>query len=219
MGRIRFLFLIFFIASSLVCGAQEKLSVIPSQPERGQRITISYNPGAADAVIPDTATSVELIFTYSNLYELPGTIQMQKKGGGWEAELMLPPYATYATFYLKGGGQRDQPAKDRHFEIAVFEKGKRVEDGYLYEGYSLPAQKGRVPGLAAMQAGLYQRELKNHPGNYEAKLRLLAYQMNTARKDKRKAKYRKKAEAIIAARFLEDPGNMGSLNQVTSGPW
>jgi thiol-disulfide isomerase/thioredoxin len=217
MGCIRFLFLIFFISGSLVCGAQEKLSVIPSQPERGQRITISYNPGAADAVIPDTATSVELVFTYSNLYELPGTIQMQKKGSGWETELTLPPYATYATFYLKGGGQRDQPAKDRHFEIAVFEKGKRVEDGYLYEGYSLPAQKGRVPGLAAMQAGLYQRELKNYPGNYEAKLRLLAYKMNTARKDKRKVKYRKKAEAIIAARFREDPGNMGSLNQVTMG--
>ena len=201
----------------LVAPAQEKLKILPAFPERGQEITIRYNPASEKAVISDTATKVEMVFTYSNLYELPGTIPMRKKGEFWETSFVLPRYATYATFYVQSSGQKDYPEEGRHFEIAVYDKGKRVKDGYLYEGYSLPAQKGRVPGLAAMQAALFEIELLQYPENYEAKLRLLNYKITTAASDTEKRQYREKAEAIIASKFYEDPGNMGLLNRVTMG--
>lgn len=196
---------------------QEKLKITPAFPERGQEITIRYDPSAAEAAISDTATNLEIFFTYSNLYELPARIPLKKNGAYWETSFVLPRYATYATFYVQSGAQKDQPGPGRHFEIAVYENGKRVKDGYLYEGYSLPAQKGRVPGLAAMQASLFEKELEQYPDNYEAKLRLLNYRIGASSGESEKAGYRKKAEAIIAAKFYEDPGNMGSLNRVTMG--
>jgi len=202
---------------SLAVQAQEKMQILPAHPERGQQITIRYNPASREAAISDTATKVELVFTYSNLYELPSTIPLKKNGSYWETSFVLPRYATYATFYVQSGEQKDQPEKDRHFAIALYDKGQRVKDGYLYEGYSLPAQKGRVPGLAAMQAALFEKELQHYPDNYEAKLRLLNYKMSTAASEAEKAQHRKKAEAIIATKFYENPGNMGLLNRVTMG--
>ncbi|MGN6399226.1 MAG: TlpA family protein disulfide reductase [Flavisolibacter sp.] len=202
---------------SLAAKAQEKLKITPGFPERGQEITIRYNPSSSDAAIRDTSTNVEMVFTYSNLYELPSTIPLKKKGVYWETSFVLPRYATYATFYVQSGAQKDQAGQGRHFEIAVYDKGKRVKDGYLYEGYSLPAQRGRVAGLAAMQAALFAKELQQYPDNYEAKLRLLNYKMGATSSEAEKKQYRKKAEAIIAAKFYENPGNMGSLNRVTMG--
>ncbi|HEU4608070.1 MAG TPA: hypothetical protein VFS31_08175, partial [Chitinophagaceae bacterium] len=202
---------------SLSLHGQEKLQILPLHPQRGQQITIRYNTASKDATISDTATSVEMVFSYSNLYELPWTMGMKKNGLYWEASFVLPRYATYATFYVQSGSLKDQPEPGRHFEIAVYDKDKRVRDGYLYEGYSLPAQKGRVPGLALMQAALYEKELRQHPDNYEARLRLLKFKMDTAETEAGKAQYLKKAEAIIAAKFRENPGNMGLLNRVTMG--
>lgn len=197
--------------------AQEKLTMLPLQPERGQQVTIRYNAKAKEATISDTATQVEMVFTYSNLYELPGVMPMEKRDGYWQASFVLPRYATYATFYIRSGEVKDQPGAGRQFAIAVYDKGKRVKDGYLYEGYSLPAQKGRVAGLAAMQAAMFEKELQNFPTNYEARLRLLNYQINVAASEKEKTAYRRKAEAIIAEKFRENPGNMGQLNRVTMG--
>jgi len=202
---------------SLALQAQPKLQIVPEHPQRGQRITIRYNTESKEAAISDTVSHLEMVFTYSNLYELPGTIALQKNGGYWETSFVLPRYATYATFYVQSDDQKDQPEQGRHFEIAVYDKDKRVKDGYLYEGYSLPAQKGRIPNLARMQAALFEKELQQYPENYEAKLRLLNYKMNTAATETEKAQYRKKAEAIIADKFREDPGNMGLLNRVTMG--
>lgn len=215
-GRLFLSFLLVGIFSTAL-HAQEKLQILPGRPERGQKITIRYNTASKDAAISDTVSHVEMVFTYSNLYELPGTIALQKNGSYWETSFVLPRYATYATFYIQSGDQKDQPEPGRHFVIAVYDKGKRVKDGYLYEGYSLPAQKGRVPGLAQMQAALFEKELQQYPNNYEAKLRLLSYKMSTAATETEKAQYRKKAEGIIAGKFKEDPGNMGLLNRVTMG--
>lgn len=211
---------IFVIVSSLLAvhtGAQEKLQILPQFPQRGDSITIRYNAAAPGATLPDTVKEVELVFTNTNFYELPFTMALRKEGKFWETSFRLPPYATFATFYLRSGDKKEQPAPDRQFAITVYNQGRRVENSYLYEGYSLSAQKGRVPGLAAMQAALYGEELKHYPNNYEAKLRLLQYKMSAAATEAEKEKYRQAAEAIIAAKFYENPGNMGLLNRVTMG--
>lgn len=197
--------------------SQEKLQIQPVHPQRGEQVTIRYNTASKGAVISDTASQVNMVFTYSNLYELPWTIPMKKNGDYWETSILLPRYATYATFYVQSGNKKDQPEAGRHFELAVYDKDKRVKDGYLYEGYSMPAQKGKVPGLAAMQASLYEKELKHYPDNYEAKLRLLKYKMDSSASEVVKTRFRKEAEGIIAAKFREHPGNMGELNRVTMG--
>lgn len=196
--------------------AQSPLTITPSTPERGQEITIQYDPLAPGAKIPAGANKVELVFTYSNLYEVANRIQLQKKGDKWETSFRLPRYATYATFYLQSGDIREQPAKDQQYGIAVFDKGKRVFSGYLYEGYSLSAQMGKAPGLGAKQAALFQKELESNPDNYEAKLRLLNYRMSKA-EGSEKVKLSKEAEGIIAAKFYEDPGNMAFMNKTTMG--
>jgi thiol-disulfide isomerase/thioredoxin len=207
-----------FILLTAAAGAQEKLQILPAHPRRGEAILVRYRPDAPGAVIPDTAKAVQMVFTYSNLYELPHAIELKKSGPFWEALLVLPPYATYATFILQSGDQKDQAATGRHFEIAVYDSlARRIRDGYLYEAYSLPAQLGRVPDLSRLQANLYERELQQYPDNYEAKLRLLNYQMATSGNEKQRAELRKKAEDVIAAKFFERPGNMGVLNRVTMG--
>jgi thiol-disulfide isomerase/thioredoxin len=218
MVQKSFLFVSFTFFFSLSVCSQQKLSITPARPQPGDTITIQYNPKAAEATIGDTATQVDIVFTYSNFYELPNKIPMQIKEGNWQVSFVLPRYAVYATFYLQSGAQKDQPSPDRHFEIAAYNsRGARVENGYLYEGYSLSAQKGRVPGLAAMQAALFKKELVHYPDNYEAQLRLLTYKMSTAKTQSERTDLRKKAEGIIAAKFRQAPGNMGVLNRVTMG--
>ncbi|MGV3529778.1 MAG: redoxin family protein [Flavisolibacter sp.] len=201
----------------LLVNSQEKLQLLPAKPERGQEITIHYNPSAPGATISDTATAVEMVFTYSNLFEMPWRLPLEKKNGTWETHFKLPPYATYATFYLRNGETNDQPAADRHYAITVYENGKRVRNSYLYEGYSQSAQKGKVPLLAALQAALFQQELDHYPDNYEAQLRLLKNKMDATLDKKLQQQYRDQARAIIAKKFYENPGEMNLLNKVTMG--
>ena len=196
--------------------SQKKIIITPEFPKRGDKVTIRYNPAAKDATIADTATSIELKFTYSNFYEMSWNLALTKKDGLWETSFIIPRYGVYATFYLKNGEQIDQPAPKKHYEIAVYENNKRVRNGYLYEGYSLSAQEGKSPELASNKAKLYEKELKQYPDNYEAKLNLLTYKISIA-SPKDQLALRKKAQAIIAAKFYENPGNMGLLNKTTMG--
>ena len=212
----RYLLAFIFLSSVSSTYSQEKLRITPSMPERGQEITIQYNPLAPGGTISANAEKIEMVFTYSNLYEVANKISLQKNGNLWETKIPLARYATYATFYLQSGDVKDQPAADKHFAIAVYDKGKRIFNGYLYEGYSISAQTGKVPDLAARQAKLYQRELENNPNNYEAKLRLLNYKMTIA-SGTEKEKLTKEAEAVIAAKFYENPGKMGFMNKTTMG--
>ena len=197
--------------------SQSKLAIVPEHPKAGDRITITYIPSAGGNSISDTSTSVEMVFTYSNFYELPSTIQMDKVDDKWQTSFVLPRYGVLATFYLRSGVQRDQPAAKKHYEIVVYDKnGNRVKNSYLYESYSLSAQEGKSEGLAKKQADLLNEELKFYPDNYEAKLRLLVYQISKA-DEAEKIVLRKKARDIIAAKFNEMPGDMGHMNRTTMG--
>jgi len=217
MRLLNFLTTLLLLTIALQVTGQKKLEVIPAFPQRGEKVTIRYNPAAEGATIPADVAGVEMVFTYSNFYELPWRLPMGKKGDVWESSFIVPHYATYATFYLQAGEHKDYPGVKQHFGLAVYDsKNKRVENGYLYESYSLAAQLGKVPELEEKKAALVQKELQAYPNNYEAKLRLLNYKINTST-GKEKENFRKQALAVIAAKFYENPGDMGYMNRTTMG--
>jgi tetratricopeptide (TPR) repeat protein len=141
---------------------------------------------------------------------------MQRKGNQWEASISLERYATYATFTLESGTKIQKPAKDKHYELPVYDKGKRIKSGYLYESYSLTAQMGKDPKVPALQLALLEKELSIYPDNYEAKVRLLHNKMNSSTGDE-KEKYRQQALDVIAANFYKEPGNPGLRDKTTMG--
>lgn len=199
-----------------------QVSITPLFPQRGERITISFRSLQAGAepsapVSPPSGSKPILVFTYSNLYELPLKIDLQPVDGVWSTSFILPRYATFATFYIQEGNLKITPEKGGHYELAVYNADKvPVKSGYLYKAYSLSAQWGRSSHLADDQATLYRKELAVYPDNYEARVRLYQYEISQAPPD-RQEKIRKKANDFIAAKFESDPTSMGNLNYVTMG--
>ncbi|HEY0273821.1 MAG TPA: TlpA disulfide reductase family protein, partial [Chitinophaga sp.] len=216
MKKLTMLFLLLSMAACAAI-AQQRVTITPLYPERGQTVTVTYDPSAPGAAIGPAASAVTLVFTYSNFYNLPWRIPMQRVHGKWTTSFKLADYTTFATFTLESGDAIDKPAKDKHYEIAVYKNKVPVEDGYLYKAYSLSAQMGKSPLLADKQAALYRQELALHPGNYEAKVRLLAYEINKATTDKEKERLRAAVHQVIADRFYAAPTSSGNINKVTMG--
>ncbi|WP_275825908.1 redoxin family protein [Paraflavitalea sp. CAU 1676] len=196
--------------------AQDRVTIAPLQPERGTTVTITYDPAKAGATIPAGAKAVTLVFSYSNLYDVAYRVPMQQQGAVWTTSFKLARYATFATFYLQSGEAIDKPAADRHYELAVYDGQRTVRDGHLYKGYSLSAQMGKAPNLSERQAAQYKEELALYPDNYEAKLRLLTYEMNKAN-GADKEKVRQQALKVIADKFNSAPTVAGNMNKVTMG--
>lgn len=196
--------------------AQDRVSMTPQQPERGDQVTITYDPQAAGATIPAVAKAVTLVFTYSNLYDVAYRVPMTKQAGKWTTSFKLARYATFAAFHLQSGEAIDRPAPDKLYEVAVYTGKQPVRDGLLYKGYSMSAQMGRSPDLAAKQAEQYRAELALYPDNYEAKLRLLAYEMGKAT-GAEKEQVRQQALQVIADKFNAAPTVSGNVNKVTMG--
>lgn len=208
---------VFFILGLVYSSyGQQKLVVTPEYPQPGQVIHIVYNPEALGATIADTVSHIDLVFTYSNFYELPNKIPLTKKDGKWETSLLIPTYGVYATFTLQSGDMVDKLSATQHFPIAVYNGKKRVERGYLYESYSLQTQQGKSKDLAARKAALLNKELENYPMQYEGRLQMLNHEMAVAKKEDVPA-LRAKAEQIVANKFYEKPGNMGYMNTTTMG--
>ena len=194
-----------------------RVTITPEFPQRGDMVTVTYHPGLDSSGKGKEQEAVQLVFSYSNLYELPGKITMKRSGEAWTTSFPVPRYGVYATFYLQNGEWTDKPSFTQHYAIAVYNKKKRVENGYLYNGYSLPAQMGKAPGVKAAQRAMYEEELKNYPNNYEAKLRLLSTELNAGKTPEEEQLALKKGNAIIAERFYADPYKMGNINKVTMG--
>jgi thiol-disulfide isomerase/thioredoxin len=225
MYRLLFLFLTSLLQTGRqtaiaqqVTGTQQ-VTITPSFPQRGQSVTISFHPeqpGRGGQPFPAGST-VTLVFTYSNLYELPIRIAMQRGDSDWHTSFILPRYATFATFYIQAGDRKITPPGGGHYELAVYTKDNTpVKSGYLYKAYSLSAQWGRSAHLAGDQAALYRKELAAYPGNYEARVRLYQYEISQATPGGHE-KLRKKANDFIATKFESDPTSMGNLNYVTMG--
>lgn len=206
--------LFILILSCIQCTQKTAVNIIPTHPERGQTVVISYDCFARDAKIPADADAINLKFTYSTLYELPYTLPLQKKGDKWETSFTLPRYAVYATFYFEGGDSIDKPAPDKHYEIMVYDGKQPIVNAYLYKAYSLGAQMGKSDSLELYKMRLYEQELAMYPDNYEAKIQLLNYHIKNSEGAARED-YRKQAHDIIEARFHDDPNNMDNMNKVT----
>lgn len=209
-----------FLTCLLLAAGQLKAQVVeikPEYPQRGELVTVTYHPDRDGAVISSAAKSLDMVFSYSTFYELPWVLPMEKRGSSWVASFRLQRYATYATFYFKNGNLTDKPAADRHYAIPVYAQRRRVRNSYLHESYSLAAQTGRSPLLAARTQERLNKELALYPDNYEAKLRLLNNRMNQSPDADEKLKLRRQARSLIAAKFEEHPTVMGNLNQVTMG--
>lgn len=206
---ILLLFLFGFIINSK---GQGRVTVSPEFPKPGDSVIIDYHPDVVD----DSDQPV-LQFTYSNFYELRQQMEMQRSGSNWRTAFKLPPYAILATFVINEGENTIKPSDKLHYEIVVYnKKNERVENSYLYEGYSLSAQEGRIPELKNNQAALFKEELSHYPDNYTAKLALLAYKVSKA-PESEKAKLYKEANDIIAKKFYTDPGKMAFTNLTTMG--
>ncbi|TWF45698.1 thiol-disulfide isomerase/thioredoxin [Chitinophaga polysaccharea] len=197
--------------------AQQRVTITPAYPERGQTVTVTYDPSAPGSGIPASSTDITLVFSYSNFYNLPWRMKMRPQDGKWTASFVLADYTVFATFYLESGEAVDKPAKDQHYEVPVYKNKVPVENGYLYKAYSLSAQIGKSPLLADKQGALYKQELALYPGNYEAQLRLLTYEINKSTSPAQQLQLREQAHRVIAGRFNAAPGNSGNLNKVTMG--
>lgn len=193
------------------------VQITPEKPQRGEKLTITYDPGATGAAISKDVKSIIINFTYSTFYEQPWKLPMTKQGDKWIASFVLQRYATFASFYLLSGDIMDKPAADQHYSIAVYKGEKRVRDGFLHESYSLGAQMSKSPKLPALQLALLKKELANYPDNYEAKVREQSVLMTMAKTPEEKMKHRIEARKIIAAKFEENPTFGGNLNKVTMG--
>lgn len=218
MKKRFFVCCITLLSFTLLAHSQAKrVSITPEFPQRGDTVTVTYRPELDSSGKGKEQEAVLLVFSYSNLYELPGKIAMEKTGTSWTTSFVIPRYGVYATFYLQNGEWTDKLSSTQHYAIAVYNKKSRVENGYLYNGYSIPAQMGKSPGVKAMQKALYEEELKHFPNNYEAKLRLLSTELNAGKTPEEEQLVLKKGNAIIAERFYSDPYKMGNINKVTMG--
>ncbi len=210
------LFSLLFLQMACTTQSQNAVEIVPAHPERGDRVTITYHTDAPDAKIPPDAQQVQIVFTYSTLYQLPYTVNMKRKGDQWQFSFIVPRYFTYATFYFKSDSLIDQPAPDRHYALAAYSGNQRVKNGYLYEAYSLPAQMGNGDSLNARQEALYKKELNYYPNNYEAELRLIKSRISMA-SDTEKTALLAKANKLINQQFKKAPGKIDNINQVTMG--
>lgn len=212
----KILFNILLLLAVKVAWAQSVVTIQPQFPERGQQVTISYHPDAPGAKIPADAPDVKLVFSHSNLYELPYVINMEKQGNDWVTSFPLARYAMFASFTFQSGAITDQPAARQHYELVIYKNKVPVKNTYLYKGYSLGAQLGKSDSLLLKQQEMFARELTLYPDNYEARLRWLNNKISLA-KGKDKDKFRTQAQEVIARKFREKPTDMGNLNLVTMG--
>ena len=97
----------------LFAGAQQRVTIQPAKPERGQTVTVTFDPSVPGSPIPADASAVTLNFTYSNFYDLPWKIKMDKQDGKWVTSFKLADFAVFATFTLVSGEAVDKPRRAR----------------------------------------------------------------------------------------------------------
>lgn len=206
--RYHLLFVLLLIGWSAF--AQKRVQIIPEKPEIGKQVTISFRSAQ-----PGLDEIPQLFLSYSNLYEMPTTITLERNGKYWQTSFVVPRYAKYASFYIKHGNTTYEDSARRHFELIFYKEGKPVMDTYLYKSYSLSAQKVKPDSIKTMSRQLIAKELELYPNNYAAKLRQLANKMLDDKPNERR--YLIEAIALIINKLRENPTDMGTVNQVTMG--
>jgi thiol-disulfide isomerase/thioredoxin len=210
-------FVLVLLMPALLQARGQAVTIKPAMPHRGDKVTITYDPAATDAKIDASAQAVTVVFSYSTFYDLPYKMPLQKKGAIWSATFTAGRFATFATFYLQSGALIQQPAADIQYAIPVYEGTRRVKSSLLHEAYSLSVQSPKSPDLQQRKLTLLKEELKNNPGNYEAKVAMLATRMAIAKTPAEKQVYRERARKVIADQLEENPTLPGNVNKVTMG--
>lgn len=185
------------------------ISIIPDRPEVGKEVLITVS-GSTFIKAP------ELVFSYSNLFELPSSIPLTMVNGKWETRFVVPRYAKYASFYIKSGDTILRPNATQHYELIFHAGGKPVFDTYLYKSYSLASQMGKNADSLRLKTNLLiEKEIEIFPQNYAAKLKLLSNKMQD---DPTQAtQYLKEGLALVEQKFKSSPTQMANINQVTMG--
>ena len=216
MTKLKAYILVFALFLFVKAQGQELVKIQPEKPQANDLLTVTFNPKGSK--IPDTVKKLFINFTYSNFYEMPNRLPMQKTNGLWSVSFKLPFYSKFGSFTISDVNKDfvQQPTDTSHYEFFVYKDGKLIEGNYLAKGYSLSAQNRKSPTYEQQQLEWFKKELSLYPNNYESQLRILAYQM---KKEKGKAKWdaREKALAVIEKKFRSNPTFGGNINSTTMG--
>lgn len=196
--------------------AQAQVTVLPQQAAAGDTVTISFDPSQSAAI--KNAEPFFVDFNYSNFYEFPSRLPMQKENGKWRVRFKLPPYANFSCFTIADKDKRFvQKASDSsQYEIYIYKDGRLISGNYLGKSYSVPVQDKTSDHILATQEYYLKKELSLYPDNYEAQLRLIVLQMKNASADQQ-AQLLKKGLAVVEQKFRSNPLVEGNLNKVTMG--
>ncbi|SFG90937.1 TlpA disulfide reductase family protein [Pedobacter insulae] len=216
MTKLKTYVLVFTLFLFVKAHAQDLVKVEPEKPQAGELLTVTFNQKGSK--IPDTVKKVFINFTYSNFYEMPNRLPMQKVKGLWNVSFKLPFYSKYGSFTISDADKIfvQQPTDTSHYEFFVYKDGKLIEGNYLAKGYSLSAQNRKSATYEQQQQEWFKKELSLYPNNYESQLRIQNYKMKT---ESGKAKWdaRDKALAVIEKKFRSNPTFGGNINSTTMG--
>ncbi|WP_293880483.1 TlpA disulfide reductase family protein [Sphingobacterium sp. UBA1498] len=196
--------------------AQAQVTVLPQQAAAGDTVTISFDPSQSAAI--KNAGPFFVDFNYSNFYEFPSRLPMQRESGKWRVRFKLPPYANFSCFTIADKEKKfvQRPSDSSQYEIYIYKDGRLISGNYLGKSYSVPVQDKTSDHILATQEYYLNKELSLYPDNYEAKLRLIVLHMKNASADQQ-AQLLKKGLAVVEQKFRSNPLFEGNLNKVTMG--
>lgn len=195
---------------------QAQVSIQPEKAAAGDTVTISFDPGKSTAA--PNAGPFFVDFNYSNFYEFPSRMPMQREGGLWRVRFKLPAYANFSCFTISDKDKKfvQQASDSSQYEIYIYQQGKLIAGNYLGKSYSVPVQDKNSDHIVATQEYYLKKELSLYPDNYEAQLRLIVLQMKNS-SPAQQVQLLKKGLAVVEKKFRSNPLNEGNLNKVTMG--
>ncbi|WP_336828418.1 TlpA disulfide reductase family protein [Sphingobacterium multivorum] len=197
-------------------GAQAQVSILPEKAAAGDTVTISFDPVKSTAAPGAGPFFVD--FNYSNFYEFPSRMPMQREGGLWRVRFKLPPYANFSCFTIADKDKKfvQRASDSSQYEIYVYKQGKLIAGNYLGKSYSIPVQDKTSDRIVEKQEYYLKKELSLYPDNYEAQLRLIVLEMKKSN-PAQQARLLKKGLAVVEKKFRSNPLFEGNLNKVTMG--
>ncbi|MGJ1535398.1 thioredoxin-like domain-containing protein [Sphingobacterium multivorum] len=197
-------------------GAQAQVSILPEKAAAGDTVTISFDPVKSTAAPGAGPFFVD--FNYSNFYEFPSRMPMQREGGLWRVRFKLPPYANFSCFTIADKDKKfvQRASDSSQYEIYVYKQGKLIAGNFLGKSYSVPVQDKTSDRIVDKQEYYLKKELSLYPDNYEAQLRLIVLEMKKSN-PAQQVRLLKKGLAVVEKKFRSNPLFEGNLNKVTMG--
>ncbi|MFD2553580.1 TlpA family protein disulfide reductase [Sphingobacterium tabacisoli] len=204
------------IGSHSLIAQQAPVDIQPQKPTANDNVQIRFWPQRT--ALPDTVSAYYLNFSSSNYYEMPQRLKMEKNNDHWQVSFKLPFYANFSSFTISDFKNEwiQQPTDSTHYELFVYQDGRLKEGNYLGKGYSISVQNRKSPDMERQQQVYFKKELELFPTNYEAQLRVLAYEMKKGDEIQQRQAHQQ-ALQVIDKKFRSNPTDGGNLNKVTMG--